>query len=206
MDSSMTGARVRAQARLLIVPGLRNSGPLHWQSWLQSLHRNAVRVNQDDWDAPELDAWAARIASTIEDEPEGSWIVAAHSFGCLALVRCLALQEELAASLVAALLVAPADPEKFAVSHLVPHLPLAIPTTLVASETDPWMRLQSARLWAQRWGCEWINLGDAGHVNSASGHGPLPLAQRWLSKALAEAQARARPLSGVARLAGPSAA
>lgn len=33
-------------ARLLIVPGLNDSGPAHWQTWLQGLHRGAVRVQQ----------------------------------------------------------------------------------------------------------------------------------------------------------------
>jgi predicted alpha/beta hydrolase family esterase len=38
--------------RLLIVPGLHDSGPTHWQSWLQALHRGALRVQQRDWNDP----------------------------------------------------------------------------------------------------------------------------------------------------------
>ena len=34
--------------RLLVIPGLHDSGPAHWQSWLQSLHSGAIRVRQRD--------------------------------------------------------------------------------------------------------------------------------------------------------------
>ena len=176
---------------LLIVPGLRNSGPLHWQSWLQSLHGDSVRVEQDDWEVPDLDAWVNRIARTLETRAGRPWLAVAHSFGCLALVRYLAQHaHQSAANLVSALLVAPADPDAFSASTLLPQTRLGIPTTLVLSETDPWMRLTKAQLWAQRWGSASVNLGDAGHINSASGHGPLPLAQEWVLGFARERRAR----------------
>lgn len=177
----MNNAHAPAQHRLLIVPGLRNSGPLHWQSWLQAQHAGAVRVEQDDWAEPDLDAWAIRIGKTLEGHGERRWLVVAHSFGCLALVRHLVLTSRARTGrLTAALLVAPADPDAFAASALLPQTRLSIPTTLVASQNDPWMRLEAAQLWAQRWGSNWLNLGNAGHINSASGHGPLPFAQQWV--------------------------
>lgn len=174
----MIRAHTHSRPRLLIVPGLHNSGRTHWQSWLQAQHRNAVRVEQDDWATPELDVWAQRIADTLARH-EGSWIVAAHSFGCLALARHLALHAD--SPIVASLLVAPADPEKFGVSSSLPHHGLPSPSTLVASDTDPWMRVSSARRWARRWGSHWVNLGDAGHINAEAGFGPLPLAQHWVN-------------------------
>ena len=54
------------------------------------------------------------------------------------------------------------------------------PACMVASSNDPWMPLPSAARWATRWGCPLINLGGAGHINAESGHGPLPIAERWL--------------------------
>jgi predicted alpha/beta hydrolase family esterase len=42
------------------------------------------------------------------------------------------------------------------------------------------MSAASARRWAQRWGSNLINLGDAGHINAESGFGPLPFARRWV--------------------------
>jgi Serine hydrolase len=53
--------------------------------------------------------------------------------------------------LAAALLVAPADPDKFGVSASLPHAALGLPSTLVASDTDPWMSAAKAATWAGRW-------------------------------------------------------
>jgi predicted alpha/beta hydrolase family esterase len=180
-----------ASARLLIVPGLNDSGPAHWQSWLQSLHRHAVRVQQDDWSSPDLDRWADRIASALERAGDGAWVVAAHSFGCLALARHLQLHAD--SPVAAALFVAPADPERFGVTDRLPSTRLAVPSTLVASQTDPWMRADQARAWAGRWGSHCVNLGDAGHINAESGFGPLPFAQRWVT-AMSQRLERARRL------------
>ncbi|MFN6993782.1 MAG: RBBP9/YdeN family alpha/beta hydrolase [Aquincola tertiaricarbonis] len=169
----------RSAPRLLIVPGLHDSGPAHWQSWLQQADRRAVRVVQRDWSQPDLDRWAWRIDSTLERAGPGPWIAVAHSFGCLAVARHLALQP--ASPIAAALLVAPADPDKFGVAALLPTQPLAVPSTLLISETDPWMTAANARRWAQRWGSHTINLGNAGHINTEAGFGPLPLARRWIT-------------------------
>lgn len=176
-------------ARLLIVPGLHDSGPAHWQTWLQAGDRHALRVEQRDWCSPDLDRWSGRIASTLERAGPGPWIAVAHSFGCLALVRHLAQQPQ--TGVAAALLVAPADPHKFGVASLLPTRALPVTSTVVGSETDPWMSATEARRWARHWGSHWVNLGDAGHINAEAGFGPLPLARRW-SVAMAQRLARAR--------------
>jgi predicted alpha/beta hydrolase family esterase len=177
--------------RLLIVPGLHDSGPAHWQTWLEQGDRHAVRVEQRDWTKPDLDRWAARIGSTLERVKSGPWIAAAHSFGCLALVRCLAQQPRL--GIAAALLVAPADPAKFGVASLLPDGALPVPSMLVGSETDPWMSHADARRWAQRWASHWVNLGAAGHINAEAGFGPLPLARRWVTAARQQYERGRRP-------------
>jgi predicted alpha/beta hydrolase family esterase len=181
---------MRQTPRLLIVPGLRDSGPAHWQTWLQSLHRGAQRVVQRDWHTPDLDRWALRITSTLERAgPGGPWLVAAHSFGCLALARHIALNG--ADGLLGALLVAPADPDKFGVAALLPRQRLPLSTSMVISDTDPWMRAAQAHAWAQRWGSAVVNLGAAGHINAEAGFGPLPMAQRWVT-AMTQRAARER--------------
>lgn len=167
------------RARLLVVPGLHDSGPAHWQSWLESLNRDALRVKQRDWSDPELDRWAGRIASTMERDTKARWVVAAHSFGCLALARLAALRPDLPVE--AALLVAPADPDRFGVAGLLPQAALPFSSTLVASQTDPWLSSAKARLWSQRWRSHGLDLGDAGHINAEAGFGPLPMAQRWVT-------------------------
>lgn len=187
--------------RLLIVPGLHDSGPAHWQSWLQQHYRHSLRIVQRDWSDPDLARWSARIRSTLERAGPGPWIAAAHSFGCLALAHHLAQCPD--SPLRAWLLVAPAEPERFGIAGALPQRPLgppSLPGLVVGSETDPWMSAQSARRWAERWGCHWINLGDAGHINAESGFGPLPLARRWVIAMQQRLAREARPArSGVAQ-------
>ena len=41
----------------LIVPGLGNSGPEHWQTYFQQLGNNFFRIEQSEWDAPSCEEW-----------------------------------------------------------------------------------------------------------------------------------------------------
>jgi predicted alpha/beta hydrolase family esterase len=168
--------------RLLIIPGLRDSGPTHWQTWLEAQHADAVRVVQRDWASTDLERWAARLANTVERAGPGPWVAVAHSFGVLAVLRHLAQQP--GSSVAAALLVAPADPDRFGLGEMLPQRALGVPATLVISENDPWMSAASARRWAHRWSVPVVSLGAAGHINAEAGYGPLPLAQRWVAQAL----------------------
>jgi predicted alpha/beta hydrolase family esterase len=161
--------------RVLVVPGLHGSGPDHWQSWLQGHYRHAVRVEQDDWATPDVDRWAERIAATLRRHKPARWVAVAHSFGCLALARYVSRQGRAQHLPVrAAVLVAPAEPDKFGISGLLPSSPLPFGSVLVGSRNDPWMRLDRAREWAGYWGSQFIDLGHAGHVNPASGFGRWP--------------------------------
>jgi predicted alpha/beta hydrolase family esterase len=145
--------------RLLIIPGLHDSGRAHWQSWLQAQYRDARRVQQRDYDTPDLPRWAERIQRTLEQAGPGEWLAVAHSFGCLALVRHLLEQ--------------PDSPIRQA--------------ALIASQNDPWMSAANAQRWATRWGSSFSNLGPVGHINAESGFGPFPLAKRWVEAARARA-------------------
>ncbi len=161
--------------RLLVIPGLNDSGPAHWQTWLQAhFSRHAVRVEQDDWARADLARWSQRIEVTLAQHPGARWVAVAHSFGCLALLRFLAQGGE---GVQSALLVAPADPAKFGVGHKMPQAQLTVPSVLLASETDPWMKFESACGWGRVWGSQLLSLGDAGHINTEAGFGPLPQAK-----------------------------
>jgi predicted alpha/beta hydrolase family esterase len=151
----------------LIVPGLHGSGPEHWQSRWQRLHPHFNRVAQADWNTPDLDAWAERVAQALRASPEPV-VVVAHSFGCLATVHALALG---APNVAAALLVAPADPCKFGVAKRLRVQAFAGPAILVGSSDDPWMASDRARYWAAEWGVDFICAGALGHINADSGLG-----------------------------------
>jgi predicted alpha/beta hydrolase family esterase len=154
---------------VLVVPGLGGSGERHWQSLWQRRYTDFRRVQQSDWHTPDLDRWARSIveAALQLDEPA---LVIAHSFGCLATVRAEIFQSGLIAG---ALLVAPADPARFNAEAKLQTL-LQFPTSMIASRNDPWIALSSARRWAARWGSDFIDLGEAGHINADSGFGEWP--------------------------------
>jgi len=174
--------------RLVIAPGLHGSGAEHWQSWLHAQVDGSVRVVQDDWSAPDLARWSARVADTVAALGPGPHVVVAHSFGCLATVHALLRRPAL--DIAQVLLVAPAEPDRFDVAHALPQSRLAAASCLVASDNDPWMTATQAHAWALRWGSDWINLGNAGHINVDSGYGPFPLAREWASGALNRLDAR----------------
>jgi len=174
----------------LIVPGLHGSGPGHWQTWFESQLDGAQRVTQDDWGTAAIHVWAERIRQSIDAAVGKVWLVA-HSFGCLASVVAAADRSDRVAG---ALLVAPANPERFGLAGLhpelggataatserapitpvIPHRELAFPSVVVASVNDPWMRLTAASVWADRWGSQFECIGSAGHINVDSGFGPWP--------------------------------
>jgi len=184
--------------RLLVIPGLNDSGPAHWQTWLQGhFSRHAVRVEQDDWARADLARWSQRIALTLARDPGTRWVAVAHSFGCLALLHHLA--QGGGEGVQSALLVAPADPAKFGVATQLPQSQLAVPSVLLASETDPWMKFESACAWARVWGSQLLSLGDAGHINTEAGFGPLPQAKNLVEQMVQRLErerriARAHPL------------
>ncbi len=155
---------------ILIIPGLHSSGPAHWQTWLEEQVPGTVRVIQSDWSKADLPAWSARVRRDIARNP-GQHIIAAHSFGALAAVHAAFRDAD---RIAGALLVAPADPDKFNVAEGLPRDPLPFPTVVVASSNDPWMSLWKAADWADRWGANLVNLGDAGHINAEAGFGPWP--------------------------------
>lgn len=164
--------------RVLVMPGLYDSGPTHWHSWLESHFRHSRRVQQEDWSRADLPVWSRRIEQTLAAHPHTRWVAVAHSFGCLALAHFLAHQAEpQQGGIEAALLVAPADTEKFGVVPLLPASALAIPSVLIGSESDLWMPIEGARSLARNWKSQFINLGDVGHINVESGFGPLPPAK-----------------------------
>ena len=150
----------------LIVPGLHGSGAGHWQTWWQGKDRNALRVEQDDWATPDLDAWSDKLRQAVDESRSGVWIVA-HSFGCLASLH---VAQQRAERIRGLFLVAPADPDKFGVAAKLPET-LDVPTILVASRTDPWLSFDKAQCWAKTLESQFVDFGEAGHINAESGFG-----------------------------------
>lgn len=193
----------------LIVPGWHGSGPEHWQTWLESQLPDARRVSKVDWDVPILARWSGAVRNEIDRVSGAVWLVA-HSFGCLAAVVAAADRADRVAG---ALLVAPADPDRFSplgfrgesvaprLDSVAPWLPrshLPFPSIVVASTNDPWAQFMKAAYWAERWGSRLISLGPAGHINIDAGFGPWPEGLELL-RALQQSQGGA-PLGNVGEI------
>jgi hypothetical protein len=167
--------------RLVTVPGLHGSEGAHWQTWLERQFPRSLRVEQTNWDAPDLDRWAQSVNDLLARQ-RGPFVLAAHSFGCLAAAHALQQRAQRASSadVVGVLFVAPASPRKFAFAGAFEAARISVPSILIGSETDPWMPLAGARELAQRFGSAFVNLGDAGHINTAAGFGPWPRAKYFV--------------------------
>jgi predicted alpha/beta hydrolase family esterase len=178
--------------QVLIVPGWRNSGPGHWQSLWEARMPHAQRVVQDDWLTPKRHAWVGRLAQAVLAAPQPVVLVA-HSLGCITSVQ---LPPEAAARVSAALLVAPADPERrgqLADFAPVPYQPLPYRSLVVASDNDPFCPVRLAAAYARAWGSDFVKLNGAGHINVDSGHGEWPLGWGLLQGLLSECGAEGIP-------------
>lgn len=176
--SPLTGARTRLEIprhlQVLTVPGLHGSGPGHWQSRWEQKFPDWQRVEQHDWSRPSLPLWAERVSEGVmraQRVASRGAVLVAHSFGCLAALRQVALDP---VGIAGALLIAPADPDKFGVAALLPAYRLPFPTILVASRNDPWMPQRTAFSWGTLWGSELVDAGMLGHINADSGLGEWP--------------------------------
>lgn len=159
--------------KTLIVPGLDGSPAPHWQHWWAATDPGALMVDLPDPAHPAPALWETELASMVLRHP-GSVLVG-HSLGAVLIARLLALWPQLRVR--AALLVAPAETlgnDRIGQFGPIPELRLGVPATLAASRNDPWMRFGRARQLAQGWGSALVDLGNAGHVNVASGFGPWP--------------------------------
>lgn len=158
----------------LIIPGLDGSREGHWQQWWLDNDPTSQPVHLSELHHPVPEEWEQELLSAIMDNP-GATLVG-HSLGAVLVARVLTRWPYL--DVKAALLVAPAEdpghPRAKPFTPL-PELALQVPTTLVASQNDPWMSQTRARKLASLWRSRFVDVGMAGHVNIESGFGPWPL-------------------------------
>ena len=158
---------------ILLIPGIGNSGPDHWQSRWQAAHANYRRVEQRDWDHPVCSEWMAALEHAVASSGAGS-ILVAHSLGCLLVAHWL---QATRLRVAGALLVAVPDPAsaQFPAEATgfapVPAGPMPCPSIVVASQDDPYASSGYARGRASSWGSRFVDIGKAGHINAASGLG-----------------------------------
>jgi len=161
-------------ATVLIVPGIDDSGPSHWQTAWQGRLPRTARVAQRDWAQPLLGDWVEGLDLALR--PLAAPVVlAAHSLGCLTVAAWSAAHPQ--GPVAAAFLVAPPDP---ACAPFPPHArgfspipraPLPFPSMVVASEDDPFASPTYSLACARAWGSAFHQAGRLGHINAASNLG-----------------------------------
>lgn len=129
-----------SDADILVVPGLGGSGPDHWQTRWQGKLSTARRIEQADWNRPELDGWTAALVEAVEASRRPT-VVVAHSLGVPTLAH--AAPRFPANAVRGAFLVAMPDLERPDVPPEIegfaplPRDPLPFPSLLVASRNTP---------------------------------------------------------------------
>ena len=160
----------------LILPGIGDSDPEHWQSlWQQS--PSVMRVQQRDWNHPICSEWVDVLERSVAQAGEHVVLVA-HSLGCL-LVAHWAAQTKL--KVKGAMLVAPPSPTAVPSADIfataasgflpIPMQPFNFPSITVGSTNDSYSDLDFTQSCAAAWGSRFIKAGAVGHINTRSGVG-----------------------------------
>ncbi|GAC1544505.1 MAG: alpha/beta hydrolase [Myxococcales bacterium] len=177
--------------RVLLVPGLWNSGPENWQSYWERERGDCQRVQQSDWERPQRAEWVATLERTV-GAAEGPVVVAGHSLGCATVVHWAKdASPATRAKVRGALLVAPSDVE----APLYPRgtegftpMPLSrlpFASIVVASRDDRYVTFERAELFARAWGSRLVDAGAQGHLNADSRLGAWAFGQALLEELLA---------------------
>lgn len=163
--------------RYLLIPGLNDSGPDHWQTRWQQCRDDCARIELGDWASPTRIGWTLRIGEAVEASPDRVVLVG-HSLGCLAIIWWAAQAPAFALAKVAgAMLVAPPDVGQQGCDLRLlrfaplPGAPLPFPALVVASEDDCYASLSRSRALADSLRANLVNVGQLGHINGASNLG-----------------------------------
>src|SRR3546814_6895292 len=93
----------------LIVPGLNNSGPSHWQTLWEQSRPDCERVDLGMWSRPHRNHWVTKLDQAIGRAP-APIVLVAHSLGCHAVAWWAELVgQPYGWPVTGALLVAPPD-------------------------------------------------------------------------------------------------
>lgn len=182
---------------VLIVPGLNNSGPAHWQTLWERELPHAARVELGSWDDPHRNTWVNHLNLAIHKAGRPV-ILVAHSLACHVVAWWNEYERPAASGpVLGALLVAPPEVEKGAVDQRlarfgpVMRTALPFPSILVASRDDHYISFGRARRLARIWNSRFIDAGWLGHINADSGIRDWPFGQfllRQLQGAIAPAR------------------
>ena len=180
-----------SEPTVLIVPGLRDHVEQHWQTILAGELERVRMVQPMGRERIDLLMHEKAIEREIQSI-EGPVIIVAHSAGTIAVAHWAMHRTR---RVVGALLAAPPDfetpmPEGYpTVQQLqvagwlpVPRQPLPFPSIVAASRNDPLAKFERVRELASQWGSAFVDLGEVGHLNPASGFGRWDRAHEFIEQ------------------------
>ena len=181
----------RIAPTLVIVPGLRDHVPDHWQTVLAQQLPEAVTVPRMERDKLSCAAWVTILDQSLS-AIEGPVVLVAHSAGVMIVVHW-ALRHRRA--IRGALLAAPPDfesplPAGYPTQDVLrengwlptPLTPLPFPAIVAASTNDPLGRFDRVATLALAWGSRLVDVGAVGHLNPAAGFGEWPRARQFIAE------------------------
>jgi uncharacterized protein len=163
-------------SKILLHPGLWNSGEAHWQSHWEKTY-GFERILQDNWDTPVCAEWIARLDEIVLQNNPEQVILVGHSLACATIVFWA---KQYNRRIKGALLVAPSDtegpvyPDCTTGFQPMPLHPLPFPSIVINSLDDVYVSPERARQFAQAWGSELVEIDGYGHINSDSNLGLWP--------------------------------
>jgi predicted alpha/beta hydrolase family esterase len=188
---------MNTDATVLIVPGLRDHVPDHWQTLLAAKLPRVHTVPPLEQDklscAARVDALDQALRAI-----DGPVILVAHSAGVMMVAHWAQIFLS-RRPIQGAVLATPADVENpFPAGYPttdtlrehgwlpIPRSPLPFPSLLAASRNDPLCAFERAQGMAQAWGSQLVDLGEVGHLNPAAGFGEWPQALELIERLIAE--------------------
>ncbi|MCY1263190.1 Serine hydrolase [compost metagenome] len=165
---------------VLIVPGLRDHVPEHWQTLLAERLPKVRSVPPLETGKLDCSARVEAIRRELE-QIDDTVILVAHSAGVLMVAHWAA---RYLGRIKGALLVTPPDldadwPQGYPSREdleaggwlPLPRQALPFPSIVAASSNDHLASLDAVRRMARDWGSTLVELGEVGHLNPASGYG-----------------------------------
>jgi predicted alpha/beta hydrolase family esterase len=174
---------------IVIVPGLRDHVPEHWQTLLEAKLTNVASVPRMQRGTLSCAAWVAELERTLA-AIDGPVVLVAHSAGVMITVHWAKHHRR---PIKGALFAAPPDfesplPEGYPTQQVLrdngwlptPRAPLAFPSIVAASTNDPLARYERVAELAAAWGSRCVDVGAVGHLNPAAGYGEWPRALEFI--------------------------
>jgi predicted alpha/beta hydrolase family esterase len=165
------------KSRILIMPGLGNSGELHWQTLWEKKNPGFKRVQQNNWDEPVCEDWIKTLDDEILRSGTTDVILVAHSLACCTIGYWSLKYKR---TIKGALLVAPSDTEAESYPpgttgfKPMPLTKLLFHSIVVMSSDDFYVSNERGKIFCDAWGSGLVTIGNKGHINASSGLGNWP--------------------------------